>query len=288
MLARALAGLFPDLGAEEALEVASLYSLRGRLSDRPATSLRPPFRAPHHSVSRAGLIGGGAGIAQPGEVSLAHARMRECPQPDRPERFLSRNRGRQFCGAFTEGWVRGRLRAPGTRPHHAEPADHRHHRIEKEHIEAGVQRQSRGNAVYIARPACREDTVTCVNSLEEDQSHGCERHSEAGGRGEGPANPQQVADYEHPKNQSGQGHQPSVGTLRETPCVVDGGLPATLKASEAGRRQKRKEDGPEHHHHAKQTDSSPQDAHRIPSRVHIKSVPVLAAAAEDRHHSVRS
>jgi magnesium chelatase family protein len=72
MLARALAGLLPDLDADEALEVASLYSLRGRLSDRPATSLRPPFRAPHHSVSRAGLIGGGSGIAQPGEVSLAH------------------------------------------------------------------------------------------------------------------------------------------------------------------------------------------------------------------------
>jgi magnesium chelatase family protein len=72
MLAHALAGLLPDLRADDALEVASLYSLRGRLSDRPATSLRPPFRAPHHSVSRAGLIGGGAGIAQPGEVSLAH------------------------------------------------------------------------------------------------------------------------------------------------------------------------------------------------------------------------
>jgi magnesium chelatase family protein len=72
MLAHALAGLLPDLGSDEALEVAALYSLRGRLSDRPPTSLRPPFRAPHHSVSRAGLIGGGAGIAQPGEVSLAH------------------------------------------------------------------------------------------------------------------------------------------------------------------------------------------------------------------------
>jgi len=79
MLARALAGLLPDLGADEALEVASLYSLRGRLSDRPATSLRPPFRAPHHSVSRAGLIGGGAGIVQPGEVSLAHPSVGECP-----------------------------------------------------------------------------------------------------------------------------------------------------------------------------------------------------------------
>ena len=72
MLARALAGLLPDLGPEEALEVAALYSLRGRLSDRPAASLRPPFRAPHHSVSRAGLIGGGIGLAHPGEASLAH------------------------------------------------------------------------------------------------------------------------------------------------------------------------------------------------------------------------
>jgi magnesium chelatase family protein len=72
MLARAFAGLLPDLGPEDALEVAALYSLRGRLADRPPTSLRPPFRSPHHSVSRAGLIGGGAGIAQPGEVSLAH------------------------------------------------------------------------------------------------------------------------------------------------------------------------------------------------------------------------
>ena len=72
MLARALGGLLPDLSVDEALEVAAIYSLRGRLADRPPTSLRPPFRAPHHSVSRAGLVGGGAGLAQPGEVSLAH------------------------------------------------------------------------------------------------------------------------------------------------------------------------------------------------------------------------
>jgi magnesium chelatase family protein len=72
MLARALAGILPDLSHDDALEVAALYSLRGRLSDRPPTSLRPPFRAPHHSVSRAGLVGGGAGLAQPGEASLAH------------------------------------------------------------------------------------------------------------------------------------------------------------------------------------------------------------------------
>jgi magnesium chelatase family protein len=72
MLARAFASLLPDLGLEDSLEVAAVYSLRGALGERPATSLRPPFRSPHHSISRAGLVGGGAGLAQPGEISLAH------------------------------------------------------------------------------------------------------------------------------------------------------------------------------------------------------------------------
>jgi magnesium chelatase family protein len=72
MLARAFASLLPDLTVEESLEVAAVYSLRRALRDRPAASLRPPFRAPHHSISRAGLVGGGCGLAQPGEISLAH------------------------------------------------------------------------------------------------------------------------------------------------------------------------------------------------------------------------
>jgi magnesium chelatase family protein len=72
MLARTFASLLPDLTYDAALEVAALYSLRGTLRERPATTLRPPFRAPHHSVSRAGLVGGGTGLAQPGEISLAH------------------------------------------------------------------------------------------------------------------------------------------------------------------------------------------------------------------------
>ena len=57
MLARAFCSLLPDLDGEESLEVAALYSLRGALRERPPTATRPPFRAPHHSVSRAGLIG---------------------------------------------------------------------------------------------------------------------------------------------------------------------------------------------------------------------------------------
>lgn len=72
MLAQALAGILPDLDAEEALEVAAIYSLRGAFSGRAPQALRPPFRAPHHSISRAGLVGGGSGLAQPGELSLAH------------------------------------------------------------------------------------------------------------------------------------------------------------------------------------------------------------------------
>jgi magnesium chelatase family protein len=72
MLARAFCSLLPDLDNEQSLEVAALYSLRGALRERPPTATRPPFRAPHHSVSRAGLIGGGSGLARPGEISLAH------------------------------------------------------------------------------------------------------------------------------------------------------------------------------------------------------------------------
>ena len=70
MLARRAAGLLPALRGDEALEVTKLHSLRGR---RPPSSLwrRPPVRMPHHTVSSAGLLGGGT-PARPGEVSLAH------------------------------------------------------------------------------------------------------------------------------------------------------------------------------------------------------------------------
>jgi magnesium chelatase family protein len=71
MLARAFCSLLPELNNEESLEVAAIYSLRGALSERPPTATRPPFRAPHHSISRAGLIDGGSGLARPGEISLA-------------------------------------------------------------------------------------------------------------------------------------------------------------------------------------------------------------------------
>lgn len=72
MLARCLPGILPPLELEEALEVAQVRSLLGDLpATRPLDWTRP-FRAPHHGVSMAGLIGGGAGLAQPGEISRAH------------------------------------------------------------------------------------------------------------------------------------------------------------------------------------------------------------------------
>ncbi|MBN9111042.1 MAG: YifB family Mg chelatase-like AAA ATPase [Pseudonocardia sp.] len=72
MLARRIVGLLPDLPADEALALAAIRSIAGRLPAGTALSTVPPFVAPHHSTSTAALVGGGSGIARPGAVSLAH------------------------------------------------------------------------------------------------------------------------------------------------------------------------------------------------------------------------
>jgi magnesium chelatase family protein len=72
MLARCLPGILPPLELEEALEVAQVRSLLGELRGHPPMGWARPFRAPHHGVSAAGLIGGGSGLAQPGEISRSH------------------------------------------------------------------------------------------------------------------------------------------------------------------------------------------------------------------------
>lgn len=71
MLARRAPGLLPPLTRSEALEVTRIHSAAGLLTGRGQLSRHAPFRAPHHTVSDAGLIGGGS-IPKPGEVSLAH------------------------------------------------------------------------------------------------------------------------------------------------------------------------------------------------------------------------
>ncbi len=71
MLAQRIPTLMPELSLEEALETTLVYSVLGRVPpESPLLSLRP-FRAPHHTVSDVGLIGGGT-IPKPGEISMAH------------------------------------------------------------------------------------------------------------------------------------------------------------------------------------------------------------------------
>lgn len=71
MLARALPGILPRLTEEEALEVTKIYSITGNLPSDQSIITNRPFRSPHHTTSRIGLIGGGSQPV-PGEVSLAH------------------------------------------------------------------------------------------------------------------------------------------------------------------------------------------------------------------------
>jgi magnesium chelatase family protein len=71
MLARALPGILPTLTEDEALEVTKIYSITGNLPEGESIIINRPFRSPHHTTSRIGLIGGGSN-PMPGEISLAH------------------------------------------------------------------------------------------------------------------------------------------------------------------------------------------------------------------------
>lgn len=71
MLARRLPGLLPPLEHDEAVEASIVHSVAGLLDPSEGLLSRRPFRAPHHTATRAGLVGGGSRL-RPGEVSLAH------------------------------------------------------------------------------------------------------------------------------------------------------------------------------------------------------------------------
>ena len=71
MLARRLNTILPPLGFEEALETTRIHSVAGLLKAGQPLQRQRPFRAPHHSISQPGLVGGGT-VPQPGEISLAH------------------------------------------------------------------------------------------------------------------------------------------------------------------------------------------------------------------------
>jgi magnesium chelatase family protein len=72
MLAKRLAGVLPALTFAEAIETTKVHSIAGILPGGKGLLNLRPFRAPHHTISDAGLIGGGPGSPRPGEVSLAH------------------------------------------------------------------------------------------------------------------------------------------------------------------------------------------------------------------------
>ena len=71
LLARAMPGILPRLTPDEALEVTRIYSVADLLQGSSPLARIRPFRAPHHTISQAGLVGGGS-IPKPGEISLSH------------------------------------------------------------------------------------------------------------------------------------------------------------------------------------------------------------------------
>ncbi len=72
MLAKRFAGILPPLIFTEAIETTKIHSIAGLLKSGGGLLHDRPFRSPHHTISDAGLIGGGVGMPRPGEVSLAH------------------------------------------------------------------------------------------------------------------------------------------------------------------------------------------------------------------------
>lgn len=112
MLARALPGILPDLTEEEALEVTKIYSVTGNLPSGESVMKQRPFRAPHHTTSRMGLIGGGT-HPNPGEISLAHRGVLFLDElPEFPRNVLEALRQPMEDGVVTIARAAGSLTFP--------------------------------------------------------------------------------------------------------------------------------------------------------------------------------
>ena len=72
MLAERLPSILPPLGPADAVTVTSIHSVAGILDAERGLVTTPPLRSPHHTATRAAVIGGGSGMPRPGDASLAH------------------------------------------------------------------------------------------------------------------------------------------------------------------------------------------------------------------------
>jgi len=112
MLARALPGILPDLTEREALEVTKIYSITGNLPEGESIIKHRPFRSPHHTTSRIGLIGGGV-HPMPGEISLAHRGVLFLDEfPEFPRHVLESIRQPMEDGVVTVSRAAGTLTFP--------------------------------------------------------------------------------------------------------------------------------------------------------------------------------
>jgi magnesium chelatase family protein len=112
MLARALPGILPTLTEDEALEVTKIYSITGNLPEGESIITKRPFRSPHHTTSRIGLIGGGSS-PMPGEISLSHRGVLFLDEfPEFPRHVLEALRQPMEDGVVTISRAKGSVTYP--------------------------------------------------------------------------------------------------------------------------------------------------------------------------------
>lgn len=112
MLAKRIPSILPDMSFEESLETTKIYSIAGMLGDNISLIKSRPFRSPHHTISSAGLAGGGR-IPKPGELSLAHHGVLFLDElPEFPRASMETMRQPMEDGQITIARVSGTLTYP--------------------------------------------------------------------------------------------------------------------------------------------------------------------------------